>query len=403
MEPLDLGTEFRINLIALYKNEAPYTVDQFVVALEATTTLTGLRVEFGSSFDPTAQNSRDTVAPLCRCLANLRTRNERHPLKKLELGRAWRSKNRDSENGIHLDVFEKFLVAAKCFGISQLVFHELFFPLPIQFLLEFCRDNSLLRVLEINTVRISGSTAAVAWPPNDRSKGSAHNFHLDKLILYRIRFLSTASAASFGYFFAHLSVSNVVLGCLMAGEQTDKACRMIVSEFKVPSVEKLTLRSCCKHAKAALEAARSTVTHLTVETPVMAKNRDIPSRSEEMKYLTRLIQGTAKLQSLNVTRHYYMQMREPGWTVKALERCATITQFAPIYFHFHYAANQQLNPEIRRILTRNNDLARFVANPSTYPADKLPSLIIQFHQCPSGRFMLARCLPELLSLQSREY
>ena len=82
--------------------------------------------------------------------------------------------------------------------------------------------------------------------------------------------------------------------------------------------------------------------------------------------------------------------------IKAIEGCATITQFSLIH-EGRYYVDRPLNSKIRRALARNNELARFVASPSTYPTHSLPSLMVQFDQCPSGRYMLARRLPEMLS------
>ena len=199
-EALALGTDFRINLAALSKKEAPYTVDQFITALEATTTLTELRVDlgFGSPFEPTAEHNRLIFAPLCRSIADLHHRNEHHPLKTLELGHAWRAKN-SSANGIFLDVFEQFLVAAKRFGIRNLTLYDLSSPMPIQFLLKFSRENSRLRVLEIKSVNVSDSTDVVScWPPHIRPQESFVSLHLDKLSLDGVYFRSSTAAASFG-------------------------------------------------------------------------------------------------------------------------------------------------------------------------------------------------------------
>ena len=396
-EPLALGTDFSIDLRALSHNQARYSVEQLIAALEASTTLTELRVDLGvgNSFEPTAENSRRIVAPLCRCIANLRLQNEQHPLKKLELGKAYSCKNSD-QNGMYLNVFEQFLLAAKFLGISQLTLHTVYIPIPTQFLLEFCRENSHLRVLEMDTVHFLDSTATVAWPPNDWSQGSCHNFHLDKLILDSVRFFNTASAASFGIFFAHLSVSVMALHSLYA-DHDDIECRKIVSEFKIPSVEKLTLGVFCSHSKAALKAARDSVTDLTFITRCKCY-RDIPDRDEELKYLTRMIRKAAKLKSLLIEEHYYVRVRLSSRMIEAIEGCATITRFAVIH-DMRPNLDEPPTPQLRRILARNNELACFVASPSTFPTDKLPSLILQFDNCPSGRYMLARCLPEVLSFQ----
>jgi hypothetical protein len=93
-----------------------------------------------------------------------------------------------------------------------------------------------------------------------------------------------------------------------------------------------------------------------------------------------------------------IRLRLPSWMIEAIERCATITQFSLIHER-QPELDRPLNPEIRRVLARNNELARFVASPITYPTDKLPSLMVQFDHCPSGRFMLACRLPEMISFE----
>jgi hypothetical protein len=291
-EPLALGTEFPIYFDALSRNEAGYTVEQLITALEATTTLTDLRVDF-INFDPKAENNHCIVAQLCRCIANLRLPNERHPLKKIKFCRFdWN----DGQEGMYLDVFEQFLIAAKRFGVSHLTFQTVMSPLPIQFLLEFCRDNSLLRVLALNHVYVSGSNDVQSWPLNDRLQGASVNLNLDKLLLRDVSFTSSAAAASFGNFMAHLSVRVVELGLLYCSSD-DIECNRIISEFKIPSVvEQLTLGACgdFDYYKATLKAATTTVTDLTVLT-YCADDRYVSSRNKELENLTCLIRGTAKL------------------------------------------------------------------------------------------------------------
>ena len=396
-EPLALGTDFSIDLRALSNNRSRYTVDQLITALEATTTLTDLRVAFDISFNPTAENNRRIFTPLCRSIANLRRRNEHHPLKRLELGHAWSCKNSD-QNGMYLDVFEQFLVAAKRFGISHLTLRAVEIPIPFLFLLEFCRDNSRLRVLEIEVVKVSDSTGAVSWWSNDRLQGSFHIVHLDKLILNCVQFLNTAAAASFGNFLSHLSVPVMELGYL-SGARDNIDCKKIVSEFMIPSVRELTLGSfvVLYHVKAALNAATATATNLTVGT-FCPYDEDIPSRNKVLENLTSLIRGTAKLQSLTVKERSFKQLILPSWMIEAIEGCATITQLSLLHKYVPHL-DEPLNPGIRRTLARNKKLALFVASPSTYPIHSLPSLIVQFDHCPSGRYMLARRLPEVLSFE----
>ena len=236
-----------------------------------------------------------------------------------------------------------------------------------------------------------------SWPPNDQPQGSSVNLLLDKLTLDDVSVTSSTAAASFGNFLAHLSVPFMELGNLMADDYKDSECGKIVSEFKIPSVEKLTLAVCSglDHPKAALKAARATITDLTVLT-YCGDEKDIPSRRQLLKYLTRLIRKAAKLKSLTVREHCHVRLRLSSRMIEAIEGCATITQFRLIH---ETRSDERQDPDIRRALARNNELARFVASPSTYPTQSLPSLILQFDNCPSGRFMLARCLPEVLSFE----
>ena len=394
-EPLALGTKFSIDLEALSNNKSPSTVDQLITALESSSTLAELAFDF-SRFKPTTEDNRRIVAPLCRSIANLRLQNEHHPLKKMEI--RWVEWKR-SQDGMRLGAFNQFLVAAKHFGISHLTLHNVLFTIPVQFILEFCRDNGLLRGLEMNNVHLFDSTEPVSWWSTDRSQGSSVALpHLDKLLLQSVWFHTSAAAASFGNFLAQLSVPVVELGGLRTDDHNNIECKRVLSEFKIPSaVEQLTMGEALSldYIKAALKDATATVTDLTVVTFCVYK-KDIPSRDKILENLTRLIQGTAKLQSLTLKERYYEQLILPSQMIKAIEGCATITQFSVIH-DVRSDLDRPPSPEIRRALARNNELARFVASPSTYPTHRLPSLILQFNEYPAGRFMLARGLPEMLS------
>ena len=55
--------------------------------------------------------------------------------------------------------------------------------------------------------------------------------------------------------------------------------------------------------------------------------------------------------------------------------------------------------QLRRITARNRTLERFVASPTTYPTNRLLDLMRRFDYSPTGRYLLARRLPELFSFQ----
>ena len=83
---VDFNTKFTINLHTMSHNEEWFTVEQAITALEATTTLTDLNIDF-LHHKPTDQTYREIVEPLCHCISNLRLRNEHCPLRRLKLCR----------------------------------------------------------------------------------------------------------------------------------------------------------------------------------------------------------------------------------------------------------------------------------------------------------------------------
>ena len=98
-------TKLTIDIGVLSRDVSEFTVDQFIAALEATTTLTHLVVEFDYDYpdDPRI------VAQLARCISNLKRRNENHPLRTIELTYT-----------DEVELFEELLMAAKQFGIRHL-------------------------------------------------------------------------------------------------------------------------------------------------------------------------------------------------------------------------------------------------------------------------------------------
>jgi hypothetical protein len=79
-----------------------------------------------------------------------------------------------------------------------------------------------------------------------------------------------------------------------------------------------------------------------------------------------------------------------------IEASATITQIDLYY----YVSTDFYQPAVQRkmhtITTRNHELARFTADPRVYPVEELLELMTQFDRCPTGRYRLARCFPEIL-------
>jgi hypothetical protein len=79
----------------------------------------------------------------------------------------------------------------------------------------------------------------------------------------------------------------------------------------------------------------------------------------------------------------------------AIDACATLTQI-----QLDKRGIVEFSPvKLQGVMTRNQELGRFVTNPGIYPTNKLLALMCQFDNCPSGRYMLARHLPAVFSFE----
>ena len=75
-----------------------------------------------------------------------------------------------------------------------------------------------------------------------------------------------------------------------------------------------------------------------------------------------------------------------------MDDCVTVTRI--------FVTPMVVAPELQAITERNHELARCMANPTIYyRSDQLPELMGRFDQCPTGRYMLVRCLPGILSFE----
>lgn len=96
--------------------------------------------------------------------------------------------------------------------------------------------------------------------------------------------------------------------------------------------------------------------------------------------------------------HLILRTGCPIEYMAVIEACATVTQIEldvddlPIDFSPAF-----MQRALQTIATRNRQLARFRDNPSAYPIDELLALMRQFDNNPTGRYMLARCFPEIPS------
>ena len=387
--PLDLGTEFTIFPMELAENRVRYTVQQLISALEKTKTLTKLVVYCDRDCEPPLIHRR-IVDPLCRCIANLRVQNEHHPLKEMHF------QTNDS------DTIRQLLVALKQFGIPKVVFFTMQ-TFPIHFLMEFCHDNSNLKVLELDIMKFTDAQVVA-----DPSGGTAFTMNLDKLGLTHVEFKTSTAATNFAHWLSHMKVSDMELGRLFPrmeemGQNVEfdediLLTKRSVSGFTMPSVEQLTLYHWCgiKHFQAALDAGMTTVKRLTVQ----LAEYSVDGATEKLESLTRMIRGAVKLNSLTIRNRHYNRLSAPRQFFQDLDACASVTEIHLNKDDFNpHDFTESEERQLRRITTRNIELGHFVANPSTFPKTKLLTLMRQFNKCPTGLYLLTLRLPEVFSFE----
>jgi hypothetical protein len=312
-----LGADFDLYLDNLVHNRGRFTIEQFIAALQATSTLTKLSIWF-PPHEPMPGNNRHVVETLSHCIANLRRHNQNHPLRTLGIA-CWDQVNEG----------KPFLVAAKQFGIHHFVISGK--QLSIQSFVEFCRDNTHLKVLEIQFTWFAEEDYTISVSPKDGPTDSSFILALDLLSVEKVYFKDSTVATRFSNFIAHMTYTALNLGEIGGAGNEPKT--KIASQLIQPSVQHLTLDFGC-----------------------------------------------------------------PIEVMDVIEACATVTQ---IQLHndlppFDFRP-VEVQEKLREIVTRNRNLARFVANPRAYPGDELLALMTQFDKSPTGRYMLARCLPGIPS------
>ena len=327
--PLDLGRNYTLFLCSLHQNWAGFTTEQFIAALQATTTLTDLCVGCGGDYKSTPENNRRIIEPLCRCIANLRRHNPNHPLRTLDIQSVCYN---IADQGLLLE-------AAKQFGIHHIKLR--FMGVSIQYLEEFCRDNTHLKVLDMESVTCLDKDecpVSVPWPDVPQDSLSAVLVALDVLTMKWVRFTDVTAATEFSNLIARVTSRTLELGGMHIGDAD-------VDEYE---------------------------------------------QNTRMRVVSELIKQT--LQQVTLIDGCRIEVMD------AIEACATLTQIQLIENYpptdFRPAAVQE---KLLSIVTRNRELARFVANPRGYPDGKLLTLMRQFDNCPTGRYVLARCFPAIPS------
>ena len=429
----DLGTQFTLYLQTL--TDITIAIEQFIVALESSTTLKDLNICFAhyTSTPTTAQSHRSIVNPLVRCISNLRRHNAQHPLRGLLLANFMLIEPELS------DVLEQFLMAAKSFGIYCLKLENVN-DLPAPILEEFCRDNHSLEHLILNTVSISASTeTTTSMPWNDGAPDSAGIvLSLNGLILHNVWFRNSTAATSFAKLLTRINVKGgLELGKVTArddgsnhnnnnnndedgGDDVERTER-IVSEFQWPKTAiALSLCDSCQlvHFQAALKAVTNSVTFLIAYIDCFEYMDN--DASAKVNVLESYFHGGTKLDALRL----WTRVRPPPELFRAMEACATVTRMelrsdgrisdglwtrndftVPDQMDFRLALEQLLDmvgPGITThpdIAARNRVLQVFLKNPNMFHVKILLILPLLFNNCPTGRFLLARCLPTVVPFQ----
>lgn len=331
-----------------HNNQTASTNLQITIAtLEATTTLTNLHIHL-LHYKATPENNARFIEPFCRCIANLRRHNPNHPLTWLCIQAA--------ETKDDCDIVDQLLFAAKQFGIQHL--RIVFTRLPIQSLVEFGRDNRHLKVLDLSYSNLffsdkeDESTISILSPKDGPQQKSSAILALDELYLNEVNFDNPSVARTFSNFIANMTYPVLELVRFTVGGVGGEA-----EEHGGADVE-------CKDK----DRKEKKISHLRVMSKLI---------KQSLEQLT--LHETCRIEAMD-----------------AIHACATVTQIQLC----DYQPPSGFLPDavllkLQVIAWRNRKLARFVANPSHYPGDELLALMSQFDRCPTGRYMLARCVPEI--------
>ena len=187
---------FRVYLNQLWDGTSPFTVEQLVTAVEATTTLRELIILNEDFYEPTPEYQGRVMEPLCRCIANLRRRNAQHPLTTLSLSA---SAYTDDQT------IRPFLEAAKKGGIAK-IFIQSVRNLNTEYFVHFCRSHKKLKSFKVWNVSMTAQTF-------DECDGSGDPLlHLKQLSLRDICFRSVRAATLFENLAGDMKLVGLELG-----------------------------------------------------------------------------------------------------------------------------------------------------------------------------------------------
>ena len=206
--------------------------------------------------------------------------------------------------------------------------------IQIQSLEEFCRDNSNLKVLKVQNTHLLERDSTISVSPQNGPHDSFAILALDELTMRSVTFENSTVATKSVNFFADVTYPALSLGgMIMRGDDDDDEVKEFLSGIIKPTVKELTLES--------------------------------------------------------------------SWPIEvmdAIEACPSVTQIQHDHqFRQSGLRRSAVQRKLQAIAARNRALARFVADPRAYAGDELLTLMRQFDNCPTGRYMLARCLPGIPS------
>ena len=123
--------------------------------------------------------------------------------------------------------------------------------LQIQSLVEFCRDNTHLKVLAICHTIFSDDECPIPVPSQEEAPYSSAVLVLDRLTVEEVEFKNSTRATEFSNFIAHVTYSTLDLGGIIVGgdeeDEDKKSARMrILSELmNKSSVQQITFLFAC--------------------------------------------------------------------------------------------------------------------------------------------------------------
>ena len=235
-------------------------------------------------------------------------------------------------------------------------------------------------------------------PPTDSSV---------RLIVEDVSFQNSTAVIQFADIVARRTkhISDLTLGLITVprdhgggGGNDDDGTKRIAQEFgNMTSVEQLTLIYDCQieHFRTVLDAGTGSVTELTV-----AIQCDHEEAATKLELLARFIQDAVQLNHITIQSRgsvsIYPDRRVclSPHLIQTLDACTTITQIQVDRILIPDEVQQLYSQQIAK---RNTELNHFVTDPVAYPVRELLALMSLFDNCPTGRYMLARRLPEAFS------